>query len=619
MFSVKQISNSLGISTATFLNWKKAGLIPQLPLTVTDNSFEEYIAKIRANTQKKLLSRANRSFSNEKMILYQGISSSDRKALLDSLVQTFENSLQSIESAVLSLIICQLRSENLLCKSWQKAPKTRIEVDCKHWLEECSQTDNIDKNSILSLFASFSIKNCDDDILGAFYQSIQSISEKSNKGSFYTPSELLANISVDSRSSIYDPCCGSGNILLKILSKQHDSALIYASDIDKIALRICETNLVLYFNEPNIESTVFCYNFLQKNLLYKQKFDFIITNPPWGAKFTSSEKEQVKRDFQFLNTTESFAISLYNATNLLSDTGSLCFFLPKSFLNVTCHKFIRKCILDISAFVSIRMLGQAFKGVVSEAIFLQIEKAKKDDGKIHIFDNNPYSLDKKECKSPDYFICAKQTSVDECILQKIYASPHTFLENNAKFALGIVTGNNQKYVFKDRRPNSEAIYRGKSISPFFLAEPLEFIEFHPENFQQCAPSELYKTKKIVYRFIANKIICCISCRNELMLNSANVFIPMNNYSMETIVCLFNSSVYAYLYKKKFDSVKILRSQLEKMPLPLFTEEKHQVLINIYKEILEKREVNLGLKKIDAFLAEYFELSSSEMEYIQSFS
>ena len=97
-------------------------------------------------------------------------------------------------------------------------------------------------------------------------------------------------------------------------------------------------------------------------------------------------------------------------------------------------------------------------------------------------------------------------------------------------------------------------------------------------------SFLYHQKKIVYRFISDHPVCAICDTDEIPLNSANCFIPACSYPWETIVALFNSTLYAKVYKLKFNCVKILRTHLEALPLPLFTPEQHAQIKTLYDKI-----------------------------------
>jgi len=84
-----------------------------------------------------------------------------------------------------------------------------------------------------------------------------------------------------------------------------------------------------------------------------------------------------------LSTTEAFAVALYKATKMMSEEGELYFFLPHSFLNVSTHKNIRKHILNSISQIEIKLLGNAFKGVLSEAILL---KLKRHDNANHVIE-----------------------------------------------------------------------------------------------------------------------------------------------------------------------------------------------------------------------------------------
>ena len=640
LFSKKNICDALGIVPATFDNWKKQGIIPEIPKVSDDSNVQEpsvlfsiYIKKIRSNPdfQNKLSSRANRSASLQKSIVFHGIKSAERKALLVELVGVYESFCESltcsehtkklesgvgglqslsVELAVLSLLVCQLRTERLLGENWLSTSSSKIEKNCKSWLfGACKKYNertgkNITLEEILSIFSQYKIENQDDDFAGCFYQSLLSVSEKSNKGSFYTPSALLKNIKPEPDKTVYDPCCGSGNILLNVLSKNHDTSLVFAFDIDSLALKICEVNLVMFFQNPNLQATLFERSILEPVDLkaHPEKYDFIITNPPWGARFPAEIKRTLEKQYSFLGTSESFSIALYNSYKLLKDDdapgvkpGQLYFFLPKAFLNVATHRGIRRFLLESGAEISVQMLGSCFAEVVSEVILLNVVKKdcnKSTAGVNKIADNinivekdRSYSIKKSDCTTPDFFWLVKEDETAAEIIKKVYALPHTTLGKDCDFGLGIVTGNNSRFIQATKTENNEPVYRGKNIKPFMLTESSEFLEWNPKVLQQSAPEKLYRQRKIIYRFIADHIICCISEKGEITLNSANFFIPRNGYPFETIVILFNSRMYKFLYKKLFDSVKILKSHLKQLPLPVLPKEEHEKLQKLYEEIV----------------------------------
>ena len=188
----EDIRDSLGISLATVNNWIKTSIIPAPDYgdRYTENTYNEIVQKIKKGSIK-LNGRANRSQIDSKYITYLGIKEKSRKQLLEQIVDRYECSGLSTHEGVIALAITMLKSNNLFNE------KTIVYKTILTWIEEINS--NL---SILSIFSDFTILNMDDDFIGAFYQSVQSISAKSLTGSYYTPSELLETIRVENNKSV---------------------------------------------------------------------------------------------------------------------------------------------------------------------------------------------------------------------------------------------------------------------------------------------------------------------------------------------------------------------------------------------------------------------------------
>lgn len=596
-FAKKDIQNKFNISLATVNNWIKTGIIPS-PTNgyYTKDVYSNLIKSIEKHSNK-LQSRANRSYQNSSDIIFLGIKNKERKELLVNLVNEYKNSNLSPLDAIACLGKKILINNNLYDK------KSKI----------YSKLNNICPDT--NIFDNFIIENKNDDILGAFYQSVQSIANKSKDGSFYTPAELLSTIKIPLEGKILDPCCGSGSILINTLSQKHNPSNIYAFDIDETALLICYINLVLFFKNPFISPHIEKRDliFFNNNSLKQDdvQYDFIITNPPWGSKLDKEQKDFLLSNYSMLDTTEVFSIALYNSVQKLSKNGNLYFFLPESILNVATHKSIRKFLLNSKRNIEILPLGIAFKGVQSECVLLKLSKKTSKGINISVKTKKQYNLNIKNIVSPDYFISYNISEIDDKILSKIYSTNVEKLSKNTKFALGIVTGNNKKYIHETKGINEEAIFRGKDILPYKLKTPEIYIHFTPEKFQQVAPIEMYRSKKIVYKFISNKIVCALD-RNSLVLNSANVIIS-NDYPMEILVCLFNSPIYTFIYQKKFKSKKVLKQHFQDFPLPILNNNLKNTFLNIYNNILAEKTTQ---ENADKTICNYFGISDTEYNYIK---
>jgi len=597
----EKICEDLGISLATINNWIKTKVIPP-----PDNDkyyskiiYEQIINSVKKN-HTRLKSRANRTLLEKKTLCCLDITDKNRKILLSNLVNDFEKSNLSIDEGLLAFSFAILKRNKLIIGNWQPNTDSKLDIFLSDWMKKANNPQ-----TIKIFFNKYEIPNFDDDILGAFYQSIQSVSQKSNLGSYYTPSNLLSEIKIPSDKTILDPCCGSGGILLNILSKDHNPSNIFARDIDETALKICFINLVLFFNNKNISPNISKQDIITNDT--SVKFDYIVTNPPWGSKYSARRKKYLIELYPELETSEIFSIALYNSRKMLNKYGELYYFLPYSFLNVATHKKIRQNIFTENNRISIKLLGNAFKGVLSESILLHLTDSSLEENiVIKNKNSNIYQIPIRDISPPDYTVSADGNAQDTMLLEKIYNTEHITLKTETIFALGIVTGNNKKYLNKEKTPSSEPVFRGKDIEKYTFLKPAYYLEFKPNNFQQTAPEEYYRQEKIVYRFIGDKLICALDKGGNLLLNSANLFIP-KNYPIHTIVSFFNSEIYTFIFRKRFHSKKVLKSHLQNLPLPVLPDKTHKFIRDLYNETFAKNnaDVRSYQEKIDGVICEAF--------------
>jgi type I restriction-modification system DNA methylase subunit len=613
------IGEELGVSLATVNNWIKTAVIPSPDIQnyYSEKSYKHILNKLKREN-KRLNSRANRSMQRKKEICYLGITDKERKYLLERLVDDFEKSNLSVDDGVFALSFALLCSNHLINPRRKNNNRSRIDTMLSSWTAESGGCE-----SVMRLYAQYRIPNLDDDILGAFYQSIQSVAWKSSRGSYYTPAELLKDITIAPDKTVLDPCCGSGGLLLNVLTKSHDHSKIFARDVDATALKICFVNLALFFNDPDIAVNISKQDITLNSSddLFSQAdsghFDYVITNPPWGGKIPKKEKENLLRSYPELATPEIFSVSLYNSLKMLKKDGELFFFLPHAFLNVAAHRNIRKHIFNKTNKISIKLLGNAFKGVMSENILLHIKKSL-NESKITIQGKtgSAYKLPVKNIVPPDYIVSAASNRRDASILEKIYGAKHITLQNDAVFALGIVTGNNEKHLLNKASEKAEPVFRGRDIEKYKFLDPEYFIKFQPEMYQQTAPVEYYRQKKIVYRFICDKIVCVLDNNNRLLLNSANLFVP-RNYPMESVVSFFNSDIYTFIFRKKFYSKKVLKSHLQNLPLPVLTYAAHQYIYDLYNKTFMPTGANIDdfQKEMDEIICASFFIDKSQYHYM----
>ena len=146
-----------------------------------------------------------------------------------------------------------------------------------------------------------------DDLLGDAYEYLMrhfATESGKSKGQFYTPAEvsrIMAKVmqvkSNSNKTTFYDPTCGSGSLLLKILEEADGKGTIYGQEKDVATAALARMNLFLH-NSPLHEiqkgqSTISHPQFLDKKGQL-MTFDYVSSNPPfsysaWGSGFTPSE------------------------------------------------------------------------------------------------------------------------------------------------------------------------------------------------------------------------------------------------------------------------------------------------------------------------------------------
>ncbi len=200
------------------------------------------------------------------------------------------------------------------------------------------------------------------------------------------------------------------------------------------------------------------------------------------------------------------------------------------------------------------------------------------------------------------------------IIKKVYEKGVYTLEGSL-FGLGIVTGDNGGKVLERYIEGSEKIYTGKEIGLYRLKESGKYIVYDRGGFQQVAEDKLYRSEKLIYKFISDRLVFSYDGEGVLCLNSANFVIPsINGMSIKTVCAFLNSSLYSFLYRKLFGGVKILKGNLLELKFPGIEERMDKKIEGIVEKIIESGE---GIGEIDDIVYEIFGIDDCERVYIES--
>lgn len=135
-----------------------------------------------------------------------------------------------------------------------------------------------------------------DDLLGDAYEYLMrhfATQSGKSKGQFYTPAEVsrvmaqLLQIPANTPKSttVYDPTCGSGSLLIKVADAAPNGLTIYGQENDNATWALARMNMILHGFETHtlrqgntLANPKFTYN---GNL---QTFEYLVANPPFSVK-----------------------------------------------------------------------------------------------------------------------------------------------------------------------------------------------------------------------------------------------------------------------------------------------------------------------------------------------
>ncbi|MBS1960596.1 MAG: type I restriction-modification system subunit M [Bdellovibrionales bacterium] len=136
-----------------------------------------------------------------------------------------------------------------------------------------------------------------DDILGDAYEYLMrhfATESGKSKGQFYTPAEVsrimaqilgLKTAKVSASTTVYDPTCGSGSLLLKVGDEAGKSVTLYGQEKDAATSGLARMNMILHDNPTALihqGNTLADPKFKDGNKL--KQFDYVVANPPFSDK-----------------------------------------------------------------------------------------------------------------------------------------------------------------------------------------------------------------------------------------------------------------------------------------------------------------------------------------------
>jgi type I restriction enzyme M protein len=190
-----------------------------------------------------------------------------------------------------------------------------------------------------------------DDILGDAYEYLMrhfATESGKSKGQFYTPAEvsrIMAKIlgirtaKTSASTTVYDPTCGSGSLLLKVGDEANTAVTLYGQEKDSATSGLARMNMILHNNPTAL--------IMQGNTLVDPKFkdadslktfDYVVANPPFSDKRWSTGLDPASDPYQRFQPfgtppgKQGDYAYLLHIVRSLKSTGKGCCILPHGVL-----------------------------------------------------------------------------------------------------------------------------------------------------------------------------------------------------------------------------------------------------------------------------------------------
>jgi type I restriction enzyme M protein len=150
-----------------------------------------------------------------------------------------------------------------------------------------------------------------DDILGDAYEYLMrhfATESGKSKGQFYTPAEVsrviaqiigIHDAETTSATTVYDPTCGSGSLLLKVGDEAGTTVTLYGQEKDAATSTLARMNMILHNNPTALieqGNTLSVPKFKDGGAL--KTFDYVVANPPFSDKRWSTGIDPAKDEFE---------------------------------------------------------------------------------------------------------------------------------------------------------------------------------------------------------------------------------------------------------------------------------------------------------------------------------
>lgn len=249
----------------------------------------------------------------------------------------------------------------------------------------------------------FKLEEIDSDVLGDAYEYLIgkfAAGAGKSAGEFYTPqqvSKILAKIVTTGKTklkSVYDPTCGSGSLLLRVVREVSDVSEFYGQELNRTTYNLARMNMILHdvhFREFNIQQE----DTLENPQHIDKRFEAVVANPPFSAHWKSDANPLNNTDERFSQygklapRTKADYAFIQHMIHQLADNGTMATVLPHGVLfRGAAEGIIRKYLIEDRNYLDsvIGLPANIFYGTSIPTCILVFKKCREVDDNVVFID-----------------------------------------------------------------------------------------------------------------------------------------------------------------------------------------------------------------------------------------
>ncbi len=238
------------------------------------------------------------------------------------------------------------------------------------------------------------------DVLGDAYEYLISqfaATAGKKAGEFYTPQQVskilakLVTVGKKDLKSVYDPACGSGSLLLRV-SKEANVRKFYGQELTSTTYNLARMNMLLHdvsyerFDIRNDDT-------LENPQHIDMKFDAVVANPPYSAKWSADKKflddERFSAYGKLAPKSKADYAFVQHMIYQLNEGGTMAVVLPHGVLfRGAAEGVIRKYLIEEKNYLDgvIGLPANIFFGTSIPTVILVFKKSRENSDNVMFID-----------------------------------------------------------------------------------------------------------------------------------------------------------------------------------------------------------------------------------------